>query len=160
MMTQKILYTDGHEVTVTDSLFIVKKSFYQLNGITKHSFFIIHPDRLTPFLTLLLGAMMITLGAFQLIPLKSIPSLRVYSINVGPNTIAFVLGIIIFTVGSLVLGLMKDRYAIRIVTAEGEKNVVVSRKKEYINQILDALNHAFLDLVSPTRLQLKRVERK
>ena len=46
MVTGKILYTDGHDVTVTDSFFQVKKTSYQLNGITKHDFLILHPDRL------------------------------------------------------------------------------------------------------------------
>ena len=39
--------------------------------------------------------------------------------------------------------LVRERYAVRIATAEGEKNAVVSEKKEYITQIVDALNEAF-----------------
>jgi hypothetical protein len=46
------------------------------------------------------------------------------------------------------MGLMKDRYAVRIATAAGEKNVLVSRKKEYIEQIVEALNRAFFHFVS------------
>ena len=36
-----------------------------------------------------------------------------------------------------------ERYAVSITTAEGEKNVVISKRKEYITQIVHALNEAF-----------------
>ena len=156
MIPEKILYTDGHEVTVTDSFFKVKKSLYELKGITKHGFSIIHPDRLIPFLVLLLGIVMLTLWADHLIPGNFMSDLKFYSIEINANNTALSLGIGLFVTGALLLALMKDRYAIRIATAEGEKNVVVSRKKEYIYQILDALNHAFLNLITPGRKQSKR----
>jgi hypothetical protein len=47
----------------------------------------------------------------------------------------------------LVMLRLREKYAVRIYTAEGEKNVVVSASREYISQIIDALNRAFLDLV-------------
>ena len=46
-------------------------------------------------------------------------------------------------IGILILASAHERYAVRIGTAEGEKNAVVSRKREYIAQIVDAINHAF-----------------
>ena len=39
--------------------------------------------------------------------------------------------------------MIRQRYAVRIATAEGEKDVVVSSRKEYIQQIVDALNRAY-----------------
>jgi hypothetical protein len=149
MVPEKILYTDGHEVTVTDSFFKVKRALYQLNGITKHGLLIIHPDRLLPFLMALLGAMMITMGALSLIPGNTIPNIKFYSIEMSANTLALGLGAGLFVAGCLVLGFMKDRYAIRIATAEGEKNVLVSPRREYVAQVVDALNKAFLNIVSP-----------
>ncbi len=149
MMQERILYTDGHEVTVTDSFFKVRKALYQLRGITKHGLLIIHPDRFVPFLTLLLGAMMITMGAFRLIPERAIRNFQFYSIEISANTLVLCLGAGLFIAGCLVLGFMKDRYAIRIATAEGEKNVLVSRRREYVALIVDALNKAFLAIVSP-----------
>ena len=151
MVPEKILYTDGHEVTVTDSFFKVKKALYELNGITKHGLLIIHPDRLLPFLTVLLGGMMITMGILRLIPENTIPNIRFYSNEISANTLALGLGAGLLVVGSLVLGFMKDRYAIRIATAEGEKNVLVSPRREYVAEVIDALNKAFMTLVSPKR---------
>ena len=160
MIAEKILYTDGHEVTVTDSFFKVKNALYQLNGITKHGLMIIHPDRLAPFLTMVLGAMMVTLGFLRLIPSTTIPNIQFDSFELSANTIALYLGLVLFVIGCVILAVMKDRYAIRIATAEGEKNVLVSPRREYIAQIVDALNKAFLSIVSPVHEKTRWVERK
>jgi hypothetical protein len=151
MTPEKTLYTDGHEVTVTDSSFKVRKTLYHLRGITRHSFQIIHPDRLPALFLAIAGAMMITLSAFHLIPKNVIPDVALYSLFISGNTIALALGIGFMIAGSLILAVMKDRYAVRIATAEGEKNVVVSNRKEYVAQIIEALNKALLNLVMPSR---------
>ena len=155
-----ILYTDGHEVTVTDSFFQVKKALYQLKGITNHGLRVIHPDRLFPFLTLLLGAMLITMGALHLIPGSAIQNIHFESIEMTANTFVLGLGIALFVAGGLMFCFMKPRYAIRIATAEGEKNVLVSRKREYIALVVDALNKAFLSIVAPKHQKTKLGLRK
>ena len=159
MIPEKVLYTDGHEVTVTDTFFRVRKALYHLDGITRHGLLILHPYRLAPFLALLLGAMLITTGAMRLIPVRTIPNVVLFSDEITANAIALSLGIGLFVVGLLVLIFMRDRYAIRIATAEGEKNVLVSPKREYINQVVDALNKAFLKVVSPKHEKTKWVTR-
>ena len=53
------------------------------------------------------------------------------------------LGVAIALIGTIQIILERERYAVRIATAEGEKNVVVSKRKEYISQIVDALNEAY-----------------
>ena len=148
MIAGKILYTDGHEVTVTDSFFQVKKTLYQLNGITKHDFLIIHPDRLPAAIMLVIGVMALTPGALHLIPQSSVPNVTFNSVEITANAICLGLGIVLLLAGSALMGLMKERYAVRIATAEGEKNVVISRSKEYVAQIVDALNRAFINFVS------------
>ena len=159
-MPENVLYTDGHEVTVTDTFFRVKRTFYYLNGITKHGLLIIHPYRLGPFLALVLGAMLITTGAMRLIPVRTIPNIVLFSEEISANAIALGLGIALFVIGLLVLIFMRDRYAIRIATAEGEKNVLVSPRREYITQVVDALNKAFQRVVSPKREKVRWVNRK
>ena len=160
MMPEKVLYTDGHEVTVTDTFFRVKKALYYLNGITRHGLLIIHPYRLGPFLSLVLGAMLITTGAMRLIPVRTIPNIVLLSDEISANAIALGLGIALFVVGLLVLIFMRDRYAIRIATAEGEKNVLVSPRREYITQVVDALNNAFQRVVSPKHEKIRWGNRK
>jgi hypothetical protein len=45
-------------------------------------------------------------------------------------------------VGIIALAIVRERYAVRIATAEGERDAVVSSKKEYVSQIVDAINQA------------------
>ena len=151
MIQKKILYTDGHEVTVTDSFFQVRKTLYLLAGITRHGFLVVPPDRLPAFMMIILGAMMATMGVSHLIPQSSIPNVEFYSVELSANSLAIGLGLGLLVAGFLMMGLMKDRYAVRIATAEGEKNVLVSRRREYIEQIVDALNKAFLHFASPSQ---------
>ena len=151
MTSEKILYTDGHQVTVTNTFFQVKKDMYLLNGITKHGFLIIHPDRLPALLILIMGAMMLTLGALGLIPQKSIPYIELGSLYLGINTLSIMAGVFLVVVSVLVMGLVRERYAVRIATAEGEKNVVVSKSKAYISQIIEALNRAVISVVPSRR---------
>lgn len=147
MKVENVLYTDGRHVTVTNTYFKVKKSMYQLKGITNHGFLIIRPERLPVLLVALLGIMLIVLGTSQLIPENF--NITLFSIEMATNAAVTGVGVALLTVGAVAMSLMRERYAIRISTAEGEKNVIVSRQKEYINLILDALNHAILNLVSP-----------
>jgi hypothetical protein len=149
MKTETILYTDGHNVTVTNTYFKVKNSLYQLKGITNHGFLIIRPERLPAMLIILLGIALMFFGFSQLIPENL--GIKLFSIQMTTNEAATGFGLALFVVGFLALSFMRVRYAIRIATAEGEKNVIVSRKKEYVTLILDALNHAFINLVSPSR---------
>jgi hypothetical protein len=54
---------------------------------------------------------------------------------------------LIFT-GTMFAVLTKERYGVKIVTAEGEKNVIVSDRREYVTMIVDALNKAFIKTVN------------
>ena len=90
---------------------------------------------------LLLGLVAAVLGFLNLVPADM--SLRTDNGVVDSNTLAIWVGIALALVGILLLASMHDRYAVRIGTAEGEKNAVVSRKREYIAQIVDAIHNAF-----------------
>jgi ABC-type amino acid transport substrate-binding protein len=57
-------------------------------------------------------------------------------------------GVLLVLAGIFVMLRLREKYAVRIITAEGEKNLVVSQSREYISQIVDALNRAFLDLMT------------
>ena len=68
MKAENVLYTDGHDVTVTESMFQVKKKWYHLSGITKHTFMILQPDRFPCVILLLLGGVLEIVGAANVIP--------------------------------------------------------------------------------------------
>lgn len=148
MTTENILYTDGHDVTVTDSTFRVRKQFYRLEGITRHSFSIIKPSRVPAFIFSGLGLLVLALGISNLKPsVNYIFTVLGYSLTL--NTLLVIQGCALILIGISLALVMKERYGVKIVTAEGERNVIVSDRREYISMIVDALNKAFIKTVNP-----------
>lgn len=141
MIPDKVIYTDGRDVTVTDSTLKVKNTAYHLNGITKLCMWTIRPDRWPGALMLLLGVVAIVCGWLELLPASM--HMETDGGIISGNTLAMWGGAVFILIGILVLALSKEKYAVRIATAEGEKNAIVSEKREYIAQIVDALNRAF-----------------
>lgn len=149
MDTEKTLYyTDGHEVSVTDAGFKVRRHLYNLTGITRHGLSVIYPPRV-PFVTLIVvGTVIFICGAMNFIPSTWKTNVSLFGFSFLTNSLLMVGGIIIFLTGLVVMLKVREKYAVRILTAEGEKNVVVSTSHDYIKQIVDALNRAFLDLTT------------
>jgi hypothetical protein len=137
----KLIYTDGHDVVVTESTFKVKNTSYRLNGITRLSLWTIRPDRWPGILCLLLGLTAVVCGVMGLIPADV--NLATDEGYIGGNELALYIGAGVALLGIILLAASKERYAVHIATAEGEKNAVVSTKREYIAQIVDALHSAF-----------------
>jgi hypothetical protein len=142
MTPDKVIYTDGRDVTVTDSTLKVKHTSYNLNGITKLSFWTIRPDRWPGIFLIMLGLAAAVCGFMNLIPADMNVKTDSGEVVSG-NTLALLVGIVLALIGFVILLFARERYAVRIATAEGEKNAVVSRKREYIAQIIDAIHSAF-----------------
>jgi len=149
METDNILYyTDGHQVTITDSGIKVKKTLYRLNGITRHTLSIIYPPRI-PFLLLVgLGTCLFMAGAMNLIPASWNAYVNIFGFSVMVISLFMTSGVLLVLTGIFVMLRLREKYAVHIITPDGEKNVVVSHSREYISQIMDALNRAFLDLMT------------
>ena len=147
MTPDRVIYTDGRDVMVTDSAFKVRNTSYNLSGITKLSFWTIRAERWPGILLLLFGLTAAVLGFLGKVPADL--SIQTDNGMIGSNTLALWAGIGLAVVGLLSLMLAHERYAVRIGTAEGEKNAVVSRRREYIAQIVDAVHSAF-DLGPPS----------
>lgn len=149
MKTENVLYTDGHDVIVTDTSLHVHKKWYSLSGITKHGFSIVRPMRAPGFLLLVVGALLEIIGAGKLLPATWMQHWNVNGQHFNTAQVFIAVGTVVFLVGGLWVWFMRERYAVSITTAEGEKNVVISRKKEYITQIIHALNEAFFARINP-----------
>jgi len=143
MIQDKILYTDGHDVTITDSKFMVRNMTYHLIGITKHGLHILKPHRLPGYILFIAGVVLLMCSILNLIPKDFMSSMEVAGFVLSGKAIVVVIGAGIILMSVLIVGLLRERYAVRIATAEGEKDVVVSRRKEYVTQIVNALNRAF-----------------
>ena len=147
MVQNRVLYTDGRHVTITDTEFQVNNMAYQLRGITKHGLHILKPIRLPGYLLLLAGVFLILGAAMGFLPSNLVSPIEVGNSVFSSNDIIIGIGGFLVLISILVIGLLRERYAVRIATAEGEKDVVVSKQREYITQIIGALNKAF-DFVS------------
>ena len=141
---EKVFYTDGHEVTVTDSTFKVSKREYKLLGITRHGFLTIKPHRAPGVFIAIIGLLILLIGALELLPVSNLQDVRVMNRWITANDIAVLGGSVLTAFGLLYAVLVKPKYAVRISTADGESNAVVSPQQEYIKQIIDGLNRAFI----------------
>jgi len=141
MEPDKVIYTDGRDVVVTDSSLKVKSTSYNLSGITKHFLWTIRPERWPAVLLILLGIALAVCGYLGIIPEDF--ALRTNNGTIAANVLAMLVGAGFFLLGALILAFSRERYAVRISTAEGEKNAIVSTKREYISQIVDAIHSAF-----------------
>lgn len=143
MIPDKIIYTDGHDVVVTDSTLQVKNTSYKLEGITKHGLSVMRPERLPGIILFVTGIVLILVGLFEVIPYDLIEDVQFNDAYVSANVLAAWIGAGLAVIGIIVTFAVREKYAVRISTAEGDKDAVVSPKKEYIAQIVDALNKAF-----------------
>jgi hypothetical protein len=141
MIAEKIIYTDGHEVTVTSSDLKVRNHMYKLEGIVKHGLTRLKANRIPGIILVILGGVIIKLGLSEYFPASL--NMQIGDTLILSNVFAAWLGVIIALIGTTHIIAQRERYAVRIATAEGEKNVIVSKHKEYINQIIDALNEAY-----------------
>ena len=146
MATNEILYTDRQDIVVTPSTFQVKGMNYMLLGITKHGMAVIRPVRLPGIIILALGIAMAAMGYSNIVPSSIFGDVEINGKLISSNTMFMWIGLGFVAIGALLIAVVKERYAVRIATAEGEKNAVVSNKREYINQIINALNRAFMVL--------------
>ena len=141
MIPDKVLYTDGRDVTVTESTFQVKNRAYELRGITKFGLLSRRPDRFPGVLLFLGGLILAGCGFLDLVP-ETFMNNASNANSTDPNTLAIWMGAGLALLGVAIMMFVKERYSVRIATAEGEKDAIISSRKEYISQIVDALNRA------------------
>jgi hypothetical protein len=145
MIPDRVIYTDGHNVIVTETAIRVKNSLYRLKGVTKYTLSTIEPERVPGLILLTFGFLLTIVGVFSVIPAAMAQGLQFGKIYVGMNAVALAGGILFLILGLVVSIITKKKYGVRIATALGEQDVVVSDKKEYISQIVDALDVATVD---------------
>lgn len=156
MIAEKVIYTDGHEVTVTSSDLKVRNTMYKLEGIVKHGLTRLKANRIPGIMLFILGGVIIKLGLSHYFP--SSLDMQIGDTLVSSNVFAAWLGVVVALIGTIHIIAQRERYAVRIATAEGEKNVIVSKHKEYINQIVDALNEAYRNVDFRPTYRSERIE--
>ena len=84
-------------------------------------------------------------GTMNLIPASWNTFVHIFGFSFMVISLFMTGGVALVLAGILVMLKLREKYAVQIITAEGEKNVVISRSREYISKIEDALNRASLD---------------
>ncbi len=143
MNEKEIIYSDGHGVEITPEYFTISNNNYKVAGITDVNMIHIKPERSGAIFTIILGLLLIIAGVLQY-PVQ----LADYSYNFGniilnTNAFAVIVGCILLIAGITMAVIVRDKYTVRIETAEGKKDAVVSRDSNYILQIVNALKSAF-----------------
>jgi len=116
---ETIFYYDN-SIKVTQSRFITYSKTYTMRNISSVYIFEIIKSKTKAILLLILG--------FLLLFSKEI----------------FWLGIIILILGFWWIYTIKNEYAVRISTNAGEVNSIVSKDRDYIQKIVNALNEAII----------------
>ena len=119
-MEEKSFFQEGG-VTVTNARFIVPSQTFAMSGITSVKAFEEKPSRVWSIIFLVVGILM-ALGDGDMV----------------------VWGVIIAIAGAIGIVLQKSMYHILLTTSSGEAKALSSKNKEWINEIVAALNSAIV----------------
>ena len=141
MENKKFLYTDGRDVVVTQSTFQTRKALYSLKGITDFGLAVLKPKRIPGLILFLVGVTIAANGYFYFIPTSFFDFFKI-PLEYATSNIQILVGAGIACIGIALMLLLPQRYALRIETAEGKKNAVISKSREYVDQIQTAIRKA------------------
>jgi hypothetical protein len=133
-----VIYTDGHGTRVTDHEFVTGDSTYSIEGIIDARINQVERAKLPAIFCMLIGLVLAGLGFMRRLDERE---LNMGSFSITPNMLAIVAGIILVLAAILMLS-RNRKYAVHITTAEGEREPIISTRKDYIRQIVEALNNA------------------
>jgi hypothetical protein len=137
-----VIYTDGHGTKVTTQEFITGNATYLIRGIMEARMNQIRTSLIPSITLLVLGTIAFIAGYFQLLNHEEVIQFRIGEMDMTLNRIATLVGFIFIILGLVGLALRHKKYSVHIRTAEGEKDPVVSTKKDYVSQIVSAINTA------------------
>jgi hypothetical protein len=137
-----VLYTDGHGIKVTTVSFSTGKTTYRIDGILNAYIKLIRAHYTPALLSIFLGFAAILAGVLNLIPDDAVQPFSISGIIMTVHTIAIFIGALLIIMGLIMIVFQQDKYSVHIVTAEGEKDPIVSDKKDYVGQIVSALEYA------------------
>lgn len=116
----EIQFYKDNFVRVTQSRFVTQSKTYAMRNISSVHVFEIEKNRTHPIIMILVGAPFLFYGD------------------------NFWIGLIIIALAILWLLSIKNEYAVRISTNAGEANSIISKDRNYIQKIVDALNEAII----------------
>jgi hypothetical protein len=144
MATEEILYTDGQDVVVTLSTLQVKDRFYRLKAIKKHGMAILQPVRFPGLIVFIAGVVLSIMGLANSFTSHFSANWSPTGEPLSANDVAQWFGVLLAMGGLMLTIALRERYAVKLDTSDGEELAVVSTKREQIIEIVSALNRAFM----------------
>lgn len=141
-MKEEVIYTDGHGVKITREKFYTEKKEYNLEGITNVDLARVPASKVPGVVLFVLGFAGIlagSMGWFNSIRWDSGDAIYI----IDANMVAIGLGVALILGGIIWMIASKDKYAVQIETAEGQKQAIVSKSREYAALIVASLKKAY-----------------
>lgn len=132
---QETTYFSEKNVKITSTRAIIFDQTYSMANITSVSTKELHPNQSFGIILMLVG---------MLFSLCGLPGL--FNLTEGSSILLtfFVGGVIALVFGIYLIATSK-RYAVRLGSASGETNALISKDQDYIQNIVDALNQAIIE---------------
>lgn len=139
---EEIIYTDGHGVKITREKFYAEKKEYNLDGITSIDLQRIPASNIPGILMFVLGFLGILAGSMEIFDNFTYSTADAnYVIN--SDMLAIGIGVAFIVGGIIWMIVAKDKYAVEIGTAEGEKKPIISKSREYAALVATSLKKAY-----------------
>ena len=136
------IYSDGKGTKVTSHEFITRDGIYLMQGIIDARISKVKMSAVPAIFCIVAGLFAVILGAFRLLQGQPDDNFYLGSIVLTPNRIAALLGFFFIFSGIVALLTRHKKYTVHIVTAEGERDTVISTQKIYIRRIVLAIRRA------------------
>lgn len=114
------IFYNGNSVTVTQSRFVTESKTYAMRNISSVHLFEIVKNKAKAIVLIIFALLFLFSKEF------------------------FWIGLILIALGIIWFIFIKNEYAVRISTNAGEVNSIISQNKEYIREIVNALNEAII----------------
>jgi hypothetical protein len=125
MSDEKTFYSDETGVRVTSARLIIENTTYAMANVASVRSAVEDPNRLGPVILIALGV----LGV---------------AAEISDRGAALVFGIVLLGGGIAWLVTQKPTYHVRISSSSGEADALSSRRKDYIDRVVQAINEAII----------------
>lgn len=142
-MSETVFYEDG-TVRITSARAILGNKTYVMANITSVSMGKTPVNKSLGVLLMIIGFGFAFLRVFSLIQVMGIATQLGISLFNFSDFVVLALGIGVGLVGLFLIRSQKPSYVVRIGSASGESDGLVSKSKDYIIQIVNAINDAIV----------------
>ncbi|ELR69085.1 hypothetical protein C900_05474 [Fulvivirga imtechensis AK7] len=141
-MREEVIYTDGHGVKITRDKFYTEKKEYNLDGITHVDLSRVPASKAPGVILFVLGFLAILAGSLEIFDRLTYEAAEAIYV-IDTNMVAIGLGVALILGGIIWMIAARDKYAVEIGTAEGEKQPIVSKSREYAALVVASLKKAY-----------------